>query len=316
MSRELAGLALETARAAATLVRARRAEGVQVAATKSSQIDIVTEADRASEALIRGLLHEARPDDAFLGEEGADVVGTSGVRWIIDPIDGTVNFLYGIPQYAVSIAAEVDDRVVAGVVLNVASGVEYVGYLTEGDAGVATRDGQPIGVRAPAPLSHRLVATGFNYDAGLRELQARAWVHLLPRVRDIRRLGSCALDLCHVAEGLLDAYVEEGVHDWDHAAGGLVARIAGAVTELTDRCRRPRPAAVCPGTRFRGVPGSRLRGGLPGSGADSTTGIVGCYQMFTVHVGEPVCDIGRTWCTICADAVDDCQDELLRVPGK
>ncbi len=233
MSEELARLALATARSAAELVRGRAEVGVRVAATKSSKIDIVTEADRASEELIRRLLARARPDDAFLGEEGDDQAGTSGVRWIIDPIDGTVNFLYGIPQYAVSIAAEVDGEVVAGVVLNAATGTEYVAHLLPGGGGVATRDARPIGVRPPAPLSHRLVATGFNYDAGLRELQARAMVRLLPRVRDIRRLGSCALDLCHVAEGLVDAYVEEGVHDWDHAAGGLVARVAGARTELT-----------------------------------------------------------------------------------
>ncbi|WP_372728818.1 inositol monophosphatase family protein [Nocardioides sp.] len=231
---QLAGLALETARAAAELVRGRAARGVEVAATKSSHIDIVTEADRASEELIRRLLHEARPDDGLVGEEAATELGSSGVRWIIDPIDGTVNFLYGIPQYAVSIAAERDGVVVAGVVLNAATGTEYLAHLADdGTGGVATRDGRPLAVRAPAPLSHRLVATGFNYDAGLREIQARAMVQLLPRVRDLRRLGSCALDLCHVGEGLLDAYVEEGVHEWDHAAGGLIARVAGARTELT-----------------------------------------------------------------------------------
>lgn len=233
---ELAQLALDAARSAAELIRGRAARGVTVADTKSSDVDIVTEADRASEELIRRLLRELRPDDAFVGEEAQDEPGTSGVRWIIDPIDGTVNFLYGLPQYAVSIAAELDGEVVAGVVLNAATGTEYVAHATTdatGTRGLATRDGQPIGVRAPAPLSQRLVATGFNYDAGLREIQARALVNLLPRVRDIRRLGSCALDLCHVAEGSVDAYVEEGVNLWDHAAGGLVARLAGARTELT-----------------------------------------------------------------------------------
>ena len=233
----LARVAVGVARAAAELVRGRAARGVTVADTKSSEVDIVTEADHASEELIRGLLRERRPDDAVVGEEGEDETGTSGVRWIVDPIDGTVNFLYGLPQYAVSIAAEVDGEVVAGVVLNAATGTEYVGYLTGAaqgaGTGVATRDGDPIGVRGPAPLAQRLVGTGFSYDAGLRELQARALVSLLPRVRDLRRLGSCALDLCHVAEGSLDAYVEEGVNEWDHAAGALVARMAGARTELT-----------------------------------------------------------------------------------
>ncbi len=231
--RELAGIALDAARAAAELIRGWAASGVTVAATKSSTVDIVTEADRASEELIRRLVRARRPDDAFVGEEGADEPGTSGVRWIIDPIDGTVNFLYGLPQYAVSIAAEQDGEVVAGVVLNAATGTEYVAHTTADGVGVSTRDGAAIGVRAPAPLSERLVATGFNYDARVRGIQARAMVDLLPRVRDIRRLGSCALDLCHVAEGAVDAYVEEGVNLWDHAAGGLVARIAGARTELT-----------------------------------------------------------------------------------
>ncbi len=232
-AQDLARIAVGVARAAAELVRGRAARGVTVADTKSSEVDIVTEADRASEQLIRSLLDERRPDDAFVGEEGEDRPGTSGVRWIVDPIDGTVNFLYGLPQYAVSIAAEVDGEVVAGVVLNAATGTEYVAHLTADGRGVATRDGDPIRVREPAPLSQRLVGTGFNYDAGLRGIQARAMVHLLPRVRDVRRLGSCALDLCHVAEGSMDAYVEEGVNVWDHAAGGLVARVAGGRTELT-----------------------------------------------------------------------------------
>ena len=236
MSEELAGIALDVARAAAELVRGRAAAGVAVADTKTSATDVVTEADRASETLIRRLLRERRPDDAFLGEEGADEAGTSGVRWVIDPIDGTVNFLYGLPAYAVSIAAERDGEVVAGVVLNAVTGTEYVAHLGPdgaAGAGVATRDGTPVGVRAPAPLSQRLVSTGFSYDPGLRELQARAMVNLLPRIRDIRRIGSSALDLCNVGEGAVDAYVEEGVNYWDHAAGALLARIAGARTELT-----------------------------------------------------------------------------------
>jgi myo-inositol-1(or 4)-monophosphatase len=235
---ELAAIALDVARVAAELVRGRAARGVAVADTKTSATDVVTEADRASETLIRRLLRERRPDDAFLGEEGDEETGTSGVRWVIDPIDGTVNFLYGLPAYAVSIAAERDGEVVAGVVLNAVTGTEFVAHLADGagagaGAGVATRNGEPIAVRGPAPLSHRLVATGFSYDPGVREIQARAMVHFLPRIRDIRRIGSSALDLCHVGEGAVDAYVEEGVNYWDHAAGGLVARIAGARTELT-----------------------------------------------------------------------------------
>ncbi|MCW2772282.1 MAG: Inositol-phosphate phosphatase [Nocardioides sp.] len=231
--RELAELALEVAREAAGLVRQRKAAGVVVADTKSSDVDIVTEADRASESLIRARIGARRPDDGFLGEEGDDVASRSGVRWIVDPIDGTVNFLYGLPQYAVSIAAELDGEVVAGVVLNVAPGTEYVGHVADGATpAVATRDGEPIAVRGPAPLHQRLIATGFSYDAGLREQQARSLVHLITRVRDIRRFGACSLDLCQVADGSLDGYFEEGVNLWDHAAGGLVARIAGARLEV------------------------------------------------------------------------------------
>ncbi len=225
----LRDVALDVARGAAALVRERRAGEVDVAATKSSATDVVTEADRASERLVTTLLAEARPDDGVLGEEGAESAGGSGVRWVVDPIDGTVNFLYGLPQYAVSLAAEVGGQAVAGVVVNAATGVTFDAALGHG----ARRDGEPIGVRGPTPLAQRLVLTGFSYEAGLRELQARAWVALLPRIRDVRRLGSCALDLCHVAEGAADGYVEEGVHLWDHAAGGLVAREAGARTWLT-----------------------------------------------------------------------------------
>jgi myo-inositol-1(or 4)-monophosphatase len=225
---ELRGVALEVAGRAAALVRGRRAGEVVVADTKTSAVDVVTEADRASEALVAELLRDLRPDDGLLGEEGASQAGASGVRWIVDPIDGTVNFLYDIPQYAVSLAAEVDGEVVAGVVVNAATGTVYEAARGHG----ARRDGRPIGVRAPAPLSQRLVLTGFSYEAELREMQARALIGLLPRIRDIRRQGSCALDLCHVAEGAADGYVEEGVNLWDHAAGALIAREAGARTQL------------------------------------------------------------------------------------
>jgi myo-inositol-1(or 4)-monophosphatase len=231
VSAELAGIALDVAREAAELVRARRAKEVRVADTKTSSTDVVTEADRASEQLIRSLILERRPDDAVLGEEAGSQTGTSGVRWIVDPIDGTVNFLYGIRQYAVSIAAERDGRTVAGVVLNVADGTEFVAYR-DGDGAVATREGAPIEVNGPAPLQQRLVATGFSYDPAVRARQARSWGLLLPRVRDLRRMGSAALDICMVAEGGVDAYVEEGVNPWDYAAAALVAEAAGGQVEL------------------------------------------------------------------------------------
>jgi len=227
---KLLELAVRTARSAARLVQSGAARGVEVAATKSSDVDVVTESDRSAERLIRRALLDARPGDAVVGEEGDDQAGTSGVRWIVDPIDGTVNFLYGIPQYAVSIAAELDGEVVAGVVLNVATGAEYTATL----GGPARRDGVPIRVRATVPLHERLIGTGFSYEAHQREIQAATLLRLLPRIRDIRRFGSCALDLCAVAQGSLDGYLEEGVNLWDHAAGGLVARSAGARVE-TDR---------------------------------------------------------------------------------
>ncbi len=226
---DLRDLALGAARAAAVLIRERRTHEVRVADTKTSPTDVVTQADRDSEALIRAHITDRRPDDGFLGEEGGTTTGTSGVRWIVDPIDGTVNFLYGLPQYAVSIAAEVDGDVVAGVVLNAATGVEYV--ATSGDP---RRDGVPIRVADPTPLERRLVITGFSYEVAKRTVQAEAAARLLPVVRDLRRLGSSALDLCYVADGSADGYVEEGVHPWDYAAGGFIVEQAGGrATMLT-----------------------------------------------------------------------------------
>jgi myo-inositol-1(or 4)-monophosphatase len=226
--KELLDLGCEVALEAADLVRDRRRAGVEVAATKSSPIDIVTEADRASEALIQHRLLDARPGDGFLGEEGGSSGSTSGVTWVVDPIDGTVNFLYGIPHYSVSIAARLHDAVVAGVVVNVASGECFT--ATRG--GGSFLDGVRLSVRAVVPLSQRLVATGFNYVTSVRTAQAAAAARMLPEVRDIRRLGSAALDLCAVAAGRVDAYVEEGLHPWDLAAGGLVATEAGARLEV------------------------------------------------------------------------------------
>jgi len=225
---ELRDLAVAVATEAAELIRTRRADGFHVAATKTSITDVVTDIDRASEALIRDRLLTARPGDGFLGEEGSSVPTSSGVRWVVDPIDGTVNFVSGFAQYAVSIGAEIGGETVAGVVLHVPSGVAYTGILGEG----AWRDGARLRPPERLPLAQALVATGFNYDRRVREIQAEAVARLLPRIGDIRRTGSCALDLCHVAEGSFHAYVEEGVNPWDHAAGGLIARECGALTEL------------------------------------------------------------------------------------
>jgi myo-inositol-1(or 4)-monophosphatase len=225
---DLLALALETAREAGRLVVSMREHGVDVTGTKSSPIDVVTAADRVCEELVRDRLLGARPDDGFLGEEGDDIAGTSGFRWIVDPIDGTVNYLYGLPHWAVSIAVARGDEVVAGVVHSPVLGLEYAATLGAG----ATRNGVPVEVRPPPPLEQALIGTGFGYETEVRARQATAMARMLPQVRDLRRLGSCALDLCAVASGQLDGYVEEGPHLWDYAAGGLIAIEAGATLEI------------------------------------------------------------------------------------
>lgn len=225
---ELLELALGVAREAAELVRTRRERGVTVAATKSSITDVVTEADRASEALILERILSARPDDGILGEEGSNTAGTSGVRWVVDPIDGTVNYFLGLPQYAVSIGVEVDGVVQVGVVVNAATGAEFTAVKGRG----ATADGRPIAVREQVPLERAVVSTGYSYEPPVRARQAGAVAGLVVRVADIRRFGSCALDLCALASGQSDGYVEEGCMPWDHAAGGLIAEEAGAVVEV------------------------------------------------------------------------------------
>jgi len=226
---ELGDLAVAIARDAGALIRRLRAEGVSIAETKTSATDIVTEADRASEELVRAWLRDARPDDAVLGEEGDDLPGTTGVRWIVDPIDGTVNYAHGLPNYAVSIGVEVDGEIAVGVVLNPAQGVEYAAVRGHG----ARRNGEPIRVAEPVPVARAVIGTGFSYERDLRISQARTFSRLLPEIADVRRFGSCALDLCAVADGSLDGYVEEGIGGaWDYAGGGLIAREAGARTEV------------------------------------------------------------------------------------
>jgi myo-inositol-1(or 4)-monophosphatase len=226
----LLALAESVARDAGALVRSRRPPdapdaGISVTATKTSPTDVVTAMDSASEELIRSRLLAARPYDGFLGEEAAATAGRSSVTWVVDPIDGTVNYVYDIPQYAVSIAAEVDGRVVAGVVHNPVSGETWTATL----GGGARLDGRPIEVSRATRLEAALVGTGFGYRAERRRVQARLAAELLPVVRDIRRMGAASLDLCAVATGRLDAYYEQGLAPWDLAAGGLVATEAGAV---------------------------------------------------------------------------------------
>nr|MCW2727394.1 inositol monophosphatase [Aeromicrobium sp.] len=230
MTDPLYELAREVGLEAAAFVRSSRPEGrVDVASTKSSDTDLVTEIDRSCELLIRERIFAARPDDGFVGEEGADVIGTSGVDWVVDPIDGTVNFVHGIPSYAVAIAARRDGTVVVGHVVNIATGAEWG---AERGAGSWRHDGErrhPLTAPKGAPLARAVMATGFHYTPDIRAKQAAAMATFLPQIADIRRTGSAALNLCALAEGQCDAYFEQGLHLWDHAAAGLVATEAGLV---------------------------------------------------------------------------------------
>ncbi len=228
---DLLDLATRIAVEAGELAARRRAEGVTVAASKSSLEDVVTQADRDTEDLIRSLLADARPDDGILGEEGGgSVAGTSGLTWVVDPIDGTVNYLYGIRHYAVSIAVVEGGRdpvtwtALAGVVNNPATGELFAASSGAG----ATLNGATISVAPPVDLSQALIGTGFAYLAERRRAQALVIAGVIGQVRDIRRQGSAALDLCDVAMGRLNGYFERGLNPWDHAAGALIAEEAGA----------------------------------------------------------------------------------------
>jgi len=233
--RPLVQVAQLVAREAGALILDGRRRHVSVAATKSSAQDVVTAMDLASEALLRRRLAELRPDDGILGEEEGFRPGTSGVTWVVDPIDGTVNYLYGLPAYAVSVAAvSTPDgsgppdpatwTALAGCVFAPEDGRTYTAGLGLG----AWLDGRALRVNAARPLIDSLVGTGFGYTASRRTSQARIVAELLPQVRDIRRVGSAALDLCTLAAGGLDLYYERGLQPWDLAAGALVAQEAGA----------------------------------------------------------------------------------------
>ena len=230
-SAALLDLARDIAVRASEFALAARRAGVSVAATKSTHTDIVTAVDRDTETLIRSLILDARPDDGIVGEEDVTHIGTTGIDWVVDPIDGTVNFLYGIPAWAVSIAVVegagggvVGGTTLAGVVVNPVNG-----ELFEASAGGGSRlAGRELVVNPTVALESALVGTGFGYAAERRREQAAVLLELLPKVRDIRRIGSAALDLCALAAGRLDAFYERGLNAWDHAAGALVAREAGA----------------------------------------------------------------------------------------
>lgn len=261
-SQTLRAVAEELATEAATFVRTRRAEvfgtvpaagAVQTASiqTKSSPTDPVTVVDTETERLLRERLAERRPGDHVLGEEeGGSAVAAAGEPvWVIDPIDGTVNFVYGIEAYAVSVGVQIDGVSVAGAVANVATGELYSGAL--GHGATVTRAGvsSPLRCNVIDDLSLALLGTGFSYESDQRRRQAAVLAALLPDVRDVRRIGSCALDLCMVAAGRLDAYFEDGVHVWDWAAGAVIAAEAGAVLRL------PEPTGDAQGALVAAAPG-------------------------------------------------------------
>lgn len=199
--------------------------------TKSTATDLVTEMDQASERLLVEGILAARPDDGILGEEGTDRVGSSGLRWVLDPLDGTTNYVYGHAGFAVSIAVEAYEpgsgsgALLVGVVVDPLHGDVFT--ATRG--GGARRNGEPIRCSSETDLARCLVATGFGYDPDRRRRQAQVLTDVLPRVRDIRRMGAAAVDLCSVACGRVDAYFERGLAPWDYSAGALVAAEAGAL---------------------------------------------------------------------------------------
>lgn len=221
---ELAGVALDAARAAATIQVDGLGQARARIDTKTSSTDMVSEVDRQAEAAVTGILTDRRPADAVLGEEGTSREGTTGVRWVVDPLDGTTNYLFGIPAFSVSIAAEVDGEPVVGVVVDPSRDETWAAIRGRG----ARRNGQPARVATGrSTLETALVGTGFGYRAERRQEQARVAATVLPRVRDIRRFGSAALDLCWVAGGRLDAYYEWGLNPWDLRAGQLICSEAG-----------------------------------------------------------------------------------------
>jgi myo-inositol-1(or 4)-monophosphatase len=223
-------LGCDVAREAGAML-ADRAGRAAVVATKSSPTDVVTEMDQAAERLIRERILAARPGDAILGEEGGETGEGALVRWIVDPLDGTVNYLYDLPDWAVSIAAEVAGEVVAGVVCVPRRDMVYYGLLGGGSFRRGLAGGQPerLACNLGVPLGSALVATGFGYAPGRRRVQGAVAGAVLPKVRDIRRNGAAAVDLCLLAAGNVDAYYERGVQYWDIAAGSLIAREAGAI---------------------------------------------------------------------------------------
>jgi len=237
-------IAAEAARAAGELLLERFvAGGERAVASKSSPTDVVSEADYAAERAIRDLLSARRPGDAVLGEEGGETQAGEGLRWIVDPLDGTVNFLFGIPQWCVSVAVYDGEGGLAGVVFDPLRDEIF----TAERGGAATLNGSPIHGSQCTDLGEALVATGFGYEASVRTVQAAVVARVLPRVRDVRRMGSAALDLAWTAAGRYDAFYERGVQTWDIAAGSLLCTRAGLeVRTLEAEGKAPQGLVVAP----------------------------------------------------------------------
>jgi myo-inositol-1(or 4)-monophosphatase len=239
---DLLAVAREAAHAGGDVLRERFGGRQRAVASKSSPTDVVGEADLAAESAIRAVLAARRPGDALLAEESG-ASGEGALRWVIDPLDGTVNFLYGLPQFAVSVAVEDAEGTIAGVVLDVEHGEEWAATCD----GPATLDGEPIHGSDRDELGRALVATGFGYEAAVRAAQGETVAALLPLVRDVRRAGSAALDLAWTAAARLDAYYERGVKPWDIAAGALICARAGLeVREIPARPPQEKGILVAP----------------------------------------------------------------------
>jgi myo-inositol-1(or 4)-monophosphatase len=235
--RALSDLAESLAREAGDLALAGRKAGLSEVRTKSTLTDMVTEFDHVCENIITNALRNVRPDDAIVGEEGASDQGTSGLTWYIDPIDGTTNFYFDLPNWAVSIGVVDDDGPLAGAVY-----VPALGEMFTGARGLGSfLNGSKISVRQNQVLTDALVCTGFSYSPDRRLRQAQRVANMVHKVRDIRRFGAAAIDLCFVACGRLDAYFEEFLHPWDLVAGGIIATEAGAViTNFSGQQMEPR----------------------------------------------------------------------------
>ncbi len=238
---QLRGLAVELAIEAGRFIRDQRPAQVDIADTKATALDVVTVMDTEAEALLRRRIAAERHSDGVLGEEDGHTAGTSGLTWVLDPIDGTVNYLYDLPAYAVSVAVVVGDPTVPGAWTPVAGAVFNPGVdeIFDAHLGGGSRVGpagagsypHPRALRAipPTSLATALVGTGFSYDTTLRRRQGLVATELLPQVRDLRRMGAASLDLCAVGAGRLNAYFESGLKPWDMAAGALIAAEAGAI---------------------------------------------------------------------------------------